>query len=488
MFLYNKKNIFYLFIFSLSISWLFLILLNNINSPNVFFGQVESEQTLNYLPCCGIRTSFYSYFTIFLAKFSNTLFLTRYTQLFFLVFSISFLSLEFYNLTKNKFFSILLFLSIILNIKFMKLGNLIYEDALYLPILVLILALLVKLINKFSLKTLGLLSLSGGALASIKLSGITIFAIFILLLIFIYNKRNFFLILGVTCIPFFLVIFLENYLYLANEEKRSRATILAISGKLPIISFNENPSSKYPQIYNYLKNKGEHLREVVSKQSNFSNKLYAQHVLVTAYQDFGLRNDWKDLEEYLELFNGHLGENQTLYDRQKLLEDIFLDSLKVNKLKLVQSTFDAYLGFWTLSEVLTQKSLNKLYLFVSNDFFKTLDPYIQKTFLYNINIAKTHAPISIPSKLICFVLNLVSLILFCISFFKIFIKKNKHKFYLIGLITSLYTHLYYVSISLVNVSFVRYFLTMWPLLMISLFLFFSIIYLNTNHKINIVRK
>ena len=131
MFLYNKKNVFYLFIFSLSISYLFLILFNNINSPNVFFGQVESQQTLNYLPCCGIRTSFYSYFTIFLSKFSNTLFLTRYTQLFFLVFSISFLSLEFYNLTKNKFFSILLFLSIILNIKFMKLGNLIYEDALY---------------------------------------------------------------------------------------------------------------------------------------------------------------------------------------------------------------------------------------------------------------------------------------------------------------------------------------------------------------------
>ena len=144
MFLYNKKNVFYLFVFSLSISYLFLILFNNINSPNVFFGQVESEQTLNYISCCGIKTSFYSYFTIFLAKFSNTLVLTRYTQLFFLVFSISFLSLEFYNLTKNKFFSILLFLSITLNIKFMKLGNFIYEDALYLPVLVLILALLIK--------------------------------------------------------------------------------------------------------------------------------------------------------------------------------------------------------------------------------------------------------------------------------------------------------------------------------------------------------
>jgi len=126
--------------------------------------------------------------------------------------------------------------------------------------------------------------------------------------------------------------------------------------------------------------------------------------------------------------------------------------------------------------------LNKLYLFESSDFFNTLDPYIQEKFLYNMNIAKIHAPISIPSKLICFVLNLVSLILFCISFFKIFIKKNKHKFYLIGLITSLYTHLYYVSISLVNVFFARYFLTMWPLLMISLFLFLSIIYLNINNK------
>ena len=420
MFLYNKKNVFYLFVFSLSISCLFLVLFNNINSPNVFFGQVESQHTLNYISCCGARTSFYSYFTIFLAKFSNTLVLTRYMQLFFLVFSISFLSLEFYNFTKNKFFSILLFLSIISNIKFMKLGYFIYDDALYLPVLVLILALLIKLINKFSLKTLGLLSLLGGALASIKLSGITIFAIFILLLFFIYNKRNFFLILGFAFIPFFLVIFLENYLYFVNEDKRFRTTAIGIAGKLPIISVNENPSSKYPQIYNYLKNKGEHLREIVAKQSNFSNKLYTQHILVTAYQDFSSINDRKDLEEYFELFNAHLGENHGPYDRQKLLEDIFLDSLKVNKLKFVQLTLDTYFGFWILGEVLTKKNLNKLYLFASSDFFNTLDPYIQGNLLLNINIAKMHEPISIPSKLVCFFINLVSLILFCVSFFKIF--------------------------------------------------------------------
>ena len=471
MFLYNKKNVFYLFIFSLSISYLFLILFNNINSPNVFFGQVESQQTLNYLPCCGIRTSFYSYFTIFLSKFSNTLFLTRYTQLFFLVFSISFLSLEFYNLTKNKFFSILLFLSIILNIKFMKLGNLIYEDALYLPVLVLILALLIKLINKFSLKTLGFLSLSCGTLASIKLSGITIFPIFILLLFFLYNKRkNFFLMFGFAFIPFFLVILLENYLYFSNENKRSRATILAISGKLPIISVNENPSSKYPQIYNYLKNKGEHLRDIVSQQSNFSNKLYTQHILVTAYQDFGLGNDQQDLGEYLELFNTHLGENRELYERQKLLEDIFLDSLKANKLRFAQLTLDTYFGFWTLGEVLTKKNLNKLYSFASSDFFNTLDPYVQEILLYNINIAKIHAPISIPSKLVCFFVNLASLILFCTSFFQVFVKKSKNDIYLIGLVTSFYIHLYYASISAANVFFARYFLTAWPMLMISLFL------------------
>ena len=211
MFLYNKKNVFYLLVFSLSISCLFLIFFNNINFENFFFGHVESEQTLNYFPCCGPRTSLYSYFTIFLAKFSNTLFLTRYMQLFFLVFSISFLSLEFYNLTKNKFFSILLFLSIILNIKFVKLSNIFYEDALYLPALVLMLALLIKLINKFSLKTLGFFSLSGGVLASIKFSGITIFPIFILLLFFLYNKRkNFFLMFGFAFIPFFFSNFVRK--------------------------------------------------------------------------------------------------------------------------------------------------------------------------------------------------------------------------------------------------------------------------------------
>jgi len=354
----------------------------------------------------------------------------------------------------------------------MKLGYFIYEDALYLSVLVLILALFIRLVNKFSLKTVGFLSLLCGTLVSIKLSGITIFPIFILLLFFLYKKRNlFFPILGFAFIPFFLVIFLENYLYFSNEDKRSRATIVAISGKLPLISVNENPSSKYPQIYNYLKNKGEHLREIVSKQSNFSNKLYTQHILVTAYQDFGLRDDWKDLDEYLELFNAHLGENRELYEKQKLLQDIFLDSLKINKLKFVQLTLDTYFGFWTLGEILTKKNLNKLYSFVSSDFFNTLDPYVQEILLHNINIAKIHAPISIPSKLVCFFVNLASLILFCTSFFQVFVKKSKNNVYLIGLVTSFYAHLYYVSISVANVFFARYFLTAWPMLMISLFLF-----------------
>jgi len=260
---------------------------------------------------------------------------------------------------------------------------------------------------------------------------------------------------------------MENYLYFSKEEKRLRATIYPISGKLPIMSVNENPKSEYPQIYKDLKNKGDELREIIFKQSNFSNKLYIQHILITAYQDYGQDNHWKTF---------------SLYNKQNLLEEIFFDSLKVNKLKFIQLTLDTYLGFWTLGEVLTKKNLNKIRLFTSSNFFATLSPYIQKRFLYNINIAEIHAPISIPSKLICFVLNLVSLILFCISFFKIFVKKNKHKFYLIGLIISLYTHLYYVSMSVINVFFARYFLTMWPLLMISLFLFLSIIYLNINNK------
>ena len=297
------------------------------------------------------------------------------------------------------------------------------------------------------------------------------FSNFYFIIIFsLQKKKSFFPDSWICLYSFFLVIFLENYLYFSNEDKRSRATAIGISGKLPIISVNENPSSKYPQIYNYLKNKGEHLREIVAKQSNFSNKLYTQHILVTAYQDFSSINDRKDLEEYFELFNAHLGENHGPYDRQKLLEDIFLDSLKVNKLQFVQLILDTYFGFWTLGEILTKKNLNKLYLFASSDFFNTLDPYIQGNLLLNINIAKMHGPISIPTKLVCFFLNLVSLILFCISFFKIFVKRNKNDIYLIGLITSFYTHLYYVSISMANVSFARYFLTMWPTLMISLFL------------------
>ena len=485
MFLYNKKNIFYLFIFSLFLSLFFLILFNNINSPNVLFGQVESSYDLNYVPCCGLRTSFYSYFTILLSQISDNIFLTRYVQLFLLILSISFLSLEFFNLTKNKFFSVLLFLSITLNIKFIKLSHLLYEDALYLPFLITVLALLIRVVNNFTFIALGLFSLACGILASIKLSGITIFPFLILLLFFIYNKNTkLFSLLKFAFIPFILMLMLENYLYFSNEEKRVRATIYAISGKLPIISIKDNPNSKYPEIYNVIQKEGEMIRNAISQQPNFSTKLFAQHIFTTAHQDFGLKSEWKESEKFLNLFNENLPENHTDYDKIILLQNIFIDSLKANKIEFIKITMLTYFGFWNLTEIISQKNLTNLELFISNDFFNSLPESVKLHFSKAVDKAQLHVSLSAPSLIISFLLNSISIVLLLMSFFQIFIKKNKNGLYILGLLMAIYTHLYYFSVALVNVAFARYFVTAWPMLMTSLFLFLFLL----NKRLKIVSK
>jgi len=478
----KRKSLILVFIFSMFMSGFFLFLFDFHTTTNILLGQVETGNNLNYIPCCSGKTSFYSYLTILFSKFTESFLLIRAFQLFFLILSTFFLSLEFYNFTKSKFFSSILFLSIMLNLKLVKICYFIYEDALYLPVFILTLAFLLKVVNQFSIKNITYFSIACGTLLSIKLTGISILIILVLLFIFcIKNIDRKFIFFMMALISFSVPILLENYIYFSYENKRESALIGTVSGKLPIISVNENPKSKYPKIYNYLYGESINFEKIISSQPNFFTKSFFQHELIATYQDFANKGE-SEPKSLQNLINENLSDDRTI---QELIKDVFFDSLKVNKFKFFQITLNSYLSFWHLSEILSEKNFNSLKSFVDSELFNSLPKYNRYAFTASLNKTRINVPISTIVKTTAFFLNLITLILFFMSFYQYFLRKNKSNMSIIGIIIPIYVHAFYVSIAIIQVPFVRYFYAVWPALMVCLILF-TLIFCKRIKNLNII--
>ena len=482
MYLNNKKYLFSIALISTLISFLFLLLFYQITNSDLIIGQTNPVSEGNYVVCCGYKSSGYPYFTIFLSKFSNSFLLARFVQLFLFAFGTIILSFEFYRLTKNKLISLLLFASIILNIKLAKLCFDIYADALYIPILILIFAFSIRAMNQFSLKNLFLISLLCGILISIKLSGFTIFIFLVILFAYFIKKTNNKIILAtIIFLPFFVMVFTESFLYSLNESKRPRALGLVLFGKLPVISQNIPAESKYEEINNVIYNKGLIIQEMISRQENFSTKQYLKFISVSKYQ----HGFDQDLDK---LFKKNLS-NRNVYNKSKLFERIVIENIKVNKVEFIKLTLQNYFGFWSIPEVLTENNYKKLKLFADSKYLSDISTSVDLNLKQNLKITKNHTLLAPIVKLIVLFAVSMSIVLFLFSFYKIILctthKIDKYQnVYLVGVMIPIYLHIYYFSISIITIPYTRYILTAWPLLMISANLFIFIIYSKIKNNID----
>jgi hypothetical protein len=415
----------------------------------------------------GGRSLGYPYFMHFVSLFSDNILILRFSQLFLFSLSIVILSREFYLLTKSKVASYLLGTSIFLNVKVSKYCFAITEEALFIPLIIVITSLIIRVCRKLNIKNIILLSLMVGLLASTRPIGIVFFPV--LLIIFLLNlpkiRGKIFLYLGVFIVPFIILVVSENYLYLFHEKSDYRTRTIGVNliGKTPQIAINKPKDSSYPSLSNLIFDKGLVIRKIIDSQDNFALQQYFRNMLAVEYHDLGTMD--KDLSDEI----GKYSKEQKHNSRDEVTQGVFMEYLKENPWKYFEITMFNYMANWHLSEILTKDNLSKLKEFSNGDLYKGIPKNMDISLNDHIKVLGRHAKYAIYAKIFMITVFIFTIAMLLIGLFRFFSPIDKEKippFDLLLIIFPLSLHGYLLAISLIINVQMRFILTFWPIIMV----------------------
>ena len=415
----------------------------------------------------GGRSLGYPYFMHFVSLFSDNILILRFSQLFLFSLSIVILSREFYLLTKSKVASYLLGTSIFLNVKVSKYCFAITEEALFIPLIIIITSLIIRVCRKFNIENVILLSLMVGLLASTRPIGLVFFPV--LLIIFLLNlpkiRENFFLYLGVFIVPFIILVVSENYLYLFHEKSDYRTRTIGVNliGKTPQMAINKPKNSHYPSLSNLIYDKGLVIRKIIDSQDSFALKQYFRNVLAVEYHDLGTMDE--DIRNEI----GKYSKEQKNNNRDEITQGVFVEYLHENLGKYFEITIFNYLANWHLSEILTEGNLYKLEGFTSSKLYKSIPKSMDIGLNDHIKTLARHTKYAAYAKIFMittFVVTIVMLVLSLFNFIKLDDKSKAQPIDLLLIIFPLALHGYLLAISLIINVQMRFILTFWPVIML----------------------
>ena len=415
----------------------------------------------------GGRSLGYPYFMNFVSLFSENILVLRFFQLFLFSFSVVILSREFYLLTKSKAVSYLLGTSIFLNVKVNKYCFAITEEALFIPLIIIVTSLIIKVCRKFNINNIILLSIIVGLLASTRPIGIVFLPV--LLIIFLLNlpkiKRRFFLYLGAFLAPFVMLIASENYLYLFHEKSDYRARTIGVNliGKVPQIAINKPKNSSYPSLSNLVYDKGVVIRKIIDNQNSFELKQYFRNVLAVEYHDLGTMD--RDISDEI----GKYSKKQKYSSRDEVTQGIFMEYLQENFIQYLEITMLNYIANWHLSEILTEGSLSKLKKFTHSELYKSIPKSMDIGLNDHIKVLSRHTKYAIYAKIFMIFTFIATIVMFLIGLSRFFDSIDKSKvlpFDLLLIIFPLALHGYFIAISLIINVQMRFILTFWPIIMV----------------------
>ena len=436
--------------------------------PTSIAGSIEIDITKDMGSKASISRSLgYPYLMWFTSTFSDDILVLRFFQLFLFSFSIVVLSREFYLLTKSKLMSYLLGISIFLNVKVSKYCFAITEEALFIPLIIIVTSLIIRVCRNLNIGNIILLSIVVGLLASTRPIGVVFIPA--LLIIFLLNlpriKRKYLLYLGALMTPFIVLTISENYLYLlhAESDHRSRTIGVNLIGKVPQIAVNKPESSFYASLSDLIYEKGVVIRKIIDSQDSFALKQYFRNVLAVEYHDLG------SMDEDLSNEIGRYAKEQKYHSREEVTQGIFIEYLKENFIKYFQITALNYVANWQLSEVLTRSDLSKLKEFTNSKLYKSMPKSMNIRLDHHINTLTRHAIYAIYAKIFMFILFIITNIMLILGLFKFFNSADKSEvspFVLLSIVLPLSLHGYFLAISLIINAQMRFILTFWPIMMV----------------------
>ncbi len=440
--------------------------------PTSIAGSMEIDITKDMGSKVGISRSLgYPYLMWFTSTFSDDILVLRFFQLFLFSFSIVALSREFYLLTKSKLMSYLLGISIFLNVKVSKYCFAITEEALFIPLIIIVTSLIIRVCRNLNIGNIILLSIVVGLLVSTRPIGVVFIPA--LLIIFLLNlpriRRKYLLYLGALMTPFIVLTISENYLYLlhAESDHRSRTIGVNLIGKVPQIAVNKPESSSYASLSDLIYEKGVVIRRIINSQDSFALKQYFRNVLAVEYHDLGAMDE--DLSNEI----GRYAKEQKYHSREEVTQGIFIEYLKENFIKYFQITALNYVANWQLSEVLTRSDLSKLKEFTNSKLYKSMPKSMNikkhKRLDHHIKTLTRHAIYAIYAKIFMFILFVITNIMLILGLFKFLNSVDKSEvspFVLLSIILPLLLHGYFLAISLIINVQMRFILTFWPIMMV----------------------
>lgn len=437
--------------------------------PHSLLGDITGSYVLNYDYVCNsshyCRSLGYPFLQNIFLFFQANASVFIFFQVFLFSFSCIFLATEFYKLTHQKILSYFLFFSIFLNPKVFKYTFSISEEGVFISLIAIVTALIIKFSRKKDINILLILSFIIGIAITIRPSGYAMLPLLFIILLFYWNflkikKVKLFLFLFT---PVFLLITGESYLYHSNNLQDRETTLgVILLGKIPLIAINKPKNTQYPKLSKITYERGVKVREEIDNVDSFILKQYLRNVFNGSYQDLG--------SLYKPMSNEIMEYKKEFGSRDKVTSGLFKEYALVNPWETLKAVGLTFIGLWQLSEVLSLENRNKLVAFYQ---LKPInDKYHQEKVKSYLDSIKNHTKLAKITKFIMFLLLSATIILFSYGVLNL-TKKRTQKITAIDFSTFIFPVMlngYFLLIAIIAIVEMRFILTYWSVLMVIFFL------------------
>lgn len=459
----NKYDALFCLIFSVIIFFLFNnvsffnSILGELNLPNNNIGP-ESKPDICYVYFC--RTALTPYLYYLLLNLINVDFLI-FLQIYLLV-SITFLiRIKLINLDLSTWLANFLFLTIVINPKFLKYSFSTQEESFYIPALLFGISSLIGFITKKNIKYLIILNVSFALIVLIRNAGIIFY--FLLILINIYylikiDDNNYkikilltFLILAILVSPNIINKNLTNYLVskkINNQYFSMHALTSLISKQENFQNSNDDSLSK---LINNRVTKLNNIREI--EDLNKIKRLHFECVIFPAMNNLA----------YFHPKISSFYENNFQEDLNQKLFVLYINNFLKNSGTFLIKFNQCFFANFLLVELLTEEEIVDMKKILINQIFDIDDKKIIKRFHEK---SKNYYTLIKPIRIINIVILTITFISIIISVKSLLHNKND-KFAILSIIFfCMYYLVINLHVNLVSVQ-VRFFFTYYPLLLFS---------------------
>lgn len=352
----------------------------------------------------------------------------------------------------------ILFLFLILgNIYYTSFSKVILTEAFFFGSINILISLLIlnKLDNIFCLFISGLLV---GFIASLKSIGILLALIFLIFSVIIIKKKTY---INILTLLFAVILFpiIEHYYFFSKNSSRSSVLPIALIGKAYMLSgLEEFKIKKYPpEFKNLFLTSKEEFKKIQSFLSHINNPLLRAD----------LSSDYETVAQY-QLFKGELRNTGKLLNKNEseLSGVIIKNLIKNNFIELINLSLLNYLGLWSIGSkhIFFEKYLEQENILVP--LHKELKISSGKIMKINKNILM----LALSYFIIIFLSFLFLTIFIILKMNNLFFKKNLYLIFF-----TLSSQIYLLLVGITNVATPRYLMTVYPMILIALFLSYNLI-------------